>query len=127
MKQLSWCIILIIIVFLSCLTVSSVNAGMQVSAGLFHTIGLRANGTLVAAGDNTYGQCNVSTWTGVTQIATGAFHTVGLKVNGRVVATGRNNSWAMQCDNLERYRPGCRRRVLYNRAKKRRNGDCCGK
>ena len=35
-----------------------------VSAGA-HTVGLKADGTVVAVGDNEYGQCNVSDWTDI--------------------------------------------------------------
>jgi len=34
----------------------------QVSAGYYHTVGLRSDGTVVAVGNNTYGQCNVGNW-----------------------------------------------------------------
>jgi uncharacterized repeat protein (TIGR02543 family) len=62
----------------------------MVSAGADHTVGLKSDGTLVAVGDNSYGQCNVGGWTNVTQVAAGAFHTVGLKADGTVVAVGHN-------------------------------------
>jgi alpha-tubulin suppressor-like RCC1 family protein len=32
---------------------------VQVAAGGYHTVGLKANGTVVAAVDNSAGQCNV--------------------------------------------------------------------
>ena len=32
------------------------------SAGELHTVGLRADGTVVATGDNDYGQCDVGGW-----------------------------------------------------------------
>ena len=38
-------------------------ATRQPTVDSWHTIGLKANGTLVAVGDNYYGQCNVSAWT----------------------------------------------------------------
>jgi hypothetical protein len=62
----------------------------QVAAGFLHTVGLKSDGTVVAAGDNTYGQCDVSSWTGITQVAAGFLHTVGLKSDGTVVAAGDN-------------------------------------
>jgi alpha-tubulin suppressor-like RCC1 family protein len=64
----------------------------MVAAGDIHTVGLSANGTVVAVGDNSYGQCNVSGWTNIIQVAAGGFHTVGLKSNGTVVAVGANSS-----------------------------------
>lgn len=53
-----------------------------------HTVGLRSDGTVVAVGDNQFGQCNVSGWTDIVAIAAGDWHTVGLKSDGTVVATG---------------------------------------
>jgi len=34
----------------------------QVAAGLWHTVGLKADGTVVAVGLNSFGQCNVDGW-----------------------------------------------------------------
>jgi hypothetical protein len=68
----------------------------QVAAGGYHTVGLRGSGTVVATGDNYYGQCNVEDWEDITQVAAGGYHTVGLKSDGTVVATGYN--YYGQCD-----------------------------
>jgi len=62
----------------------------------YHTIGLRADGTVVAVGYNYNGQCNVSVWTDVVAIATGDLHTVALRADGTVVAMGDNGDG--QCD-----------------------------
>jgi alpha-tubulin suppressor-like RCC1 family protein len=62
----------------------------RVAAGWGHTVGLRSDGTVVAAGGNPSGQCNVTGWTGITQVSAGAGHTVGLKSDGTVVAVGDN-------------------------------------
>jgi hypothetical protein len=62
------------------------------SAGGYHTIGLRAAGTVVAVGYNGNGQCNVGGWTNITQVAAGDLHTVGLRSNGSVVAVGGNGN-----------------------------------
>lgn len=62
------------------------------AVGFYHTVGLRTDGTVVAAGDNADGQCNVQSWSGIAAIDCGAYHTVGLKTDGTVVATGRNES-----------------------------------
>ena len=35
------------------------------TAMYFSTLGLKANGTVVATGDNGYGQCDVSEWTNI--------------------------------------------------------------
>ena len=68
----------------------------KIAAGSSHTVGLKADGTVVAAGENDDGQCEVSDWTDIVSIAAGDYHTVGLKADGTVVATGRN--WDGQCD-----------------------------
>ena len=66
------------------------------AAGVCTTVGLKADGTVVAVGDNVYGQCNVSGWTDIVAVSSGFFHTVGLKSDGTVVAVGRNGSG--RCD-----------------------------
>ncbi|WP_240986091.1 RCC1 domain-containing protein [Acididesulfobacillus acetoxydans] len=38
---------------------------VAVAAGCAHTIGLKSDGTVVAVGDNEYGQCDVSDWRGI--------------------------------------------------------------
>ena len=58
--------------------------------GKGHTVGLCEDGTVVAVGDNTYGQCNVSEWTDIVKVAAGDWYTVGLKKNGDIVITGKN-------------------------------------
>ena len=36
-----------------------------IAAGCAHTFGLKSDGTVIAVGDNEYGQCNVSDWRGI--------------------------------------------------------------
>ena len=54
------------------------------------TVAIRSDGTVVATGQNSWGQCDVSGWTDIVAVAAGHFHTVGLKADGTVVATGNN-------------------------------------
>jgi len=61
---------------------------IQVAAGRWHTVGLKADGTVVAVGDDASGQCDVDGWTDIVQIAAGIYHTVGLKSDSTVVAVG---------------------------------------
>jgi len=68
----------------------------MVAAGYSHTVGLKVDGTVVAVGDNSWGQCDVGNWTDIIQIAAGGLHTVGLKADGTVVAVG--DSGDGQCD-----------------------------
>jgi len=62
----------------------------MVATGGGHTVGLRSDGTVVATGDNGYGQLNLGNWTDIRQVTAGYQHTVGLRSNGTVVATGGN-------------------------------------
>ena len=64
--------------------------GPMVAAGVWHTVGLKADGTVVAVGYNEYGQCDVSGWTDIIQVAGGGYHTVGLRSDGTLVAVGGN-------------------------------------
>ncbi len=64
----------------------------MVAAGGYHTVGLKADGTVVATGLDDDGQCEVDDWEYMVQIAAGEYHTVGLKSDGTVVAVGSNAS-----------------------------------
>ena len=68
----------------------------RLAVGFYHTVGLKSDGTVVAAGRNEEGQCNVSGWTGVKAIDCGAYHTAALLQDGTVVCTGRNDEG--QCE-----------------------------
>ena len=78
---------------------------MLIAAGRRHSLGLRADGTVVAAGAGTSGECRVDSWTGVVAVAagnvhtapnTGRSHSVGLRADGTVLAAGRLREGA--CD-----------------------------
>jgi alpha-tubulin suppressor-like RCC1 family protein len=64
-----------------------------IAAGTVHTVALRNDGSVVAWGDNAFGQTIVpfAAQSGVTAIAAGRAHTVALKNNGTVVAWGTYN------------------------------------
>jgi alpha-tubulin suppressor-like RCC1 family protein len=66
------------------------------AAGYGHTVGLKEDLTVAAVGDNSFGQCDVGSWTDIIQVAAGSNHTVGLKSDGTVVAVGLNDH--EQCD-----------------------------
>ncbi len=36
-----------------------------IAAGRRHTVGLKSDGTVLAVGDNKYGQCDISGWRGI--------------------------------------------------------------
>lgn len=54
-----------------------------------HLVGLRSDGTVVAAGDNDCGQCNVGNWKEIIDVAAGNYFTVGLKEDGTVVLAAK--------------------------------------
>ncbi len=74
---------------------------IAVAAGYYHTVGLKADGTVVAVGLNGDCVCDVSDWKDIVTIAAGYSHTVGLKADGTVVAVGENEHG--QC-NVERWK-----------------------
>lgn len=70
------------------------SGGEKGGRGGGHTVGLKSDGTLVAVGDNTYGQCDFSDtekWSDIVKVAAGDWYTVGLKSDGTVVITGKNS------------------------------------
>jgi hypothetical protein len=63
-----------------------------VAAGVWHSLGLKSDGTIVAWGSNTYGQCNVPAPNAdFIGIEAGSFHGLGLKSDGSIVAWGKND------------------------------------
>lgn len=63
---------------------------VALGAGSYHTVGVTASGRVLAAGDNSYGQCEVGDWRDIVAVAAGSTHTLGLRANGTVVTTGNN-------------------------------------
>lgn len=61
-----------------------------------HVVGLRMDGTVVAAGENQYGECDVEDWTDIIDIAASGDFTLGLRSDGTVVATGSNQFGACE-------------------------------
>jgi tetratricopeptide (TPR) repeat protein len=60
----------------------------QVAAGSNHSVGLCADGTVIATGNNNKGQCNVDEWKDIVAVAADKFATFGLRIDGTVVAEG---------------------------------------
>ena len=66
---------------------------VQMCGGSLFSVGLKADGTVMAAGYNGFGQSTVPAGlSGVTSIASGANHTLALINDGTVVAWGQNNN-----------------------------------
>jgi hypothetical protein len=63
----------------------------MVATGGFHTVGLKTDGTVVAAGYNEYGESDVATWTDIIQVAAGSWDTIGLRADGTLVSVGWND------------------------------------
>ena len=53
-------------------------------------VGLQADGTVKAIGNNEFGQCDTSSWRDVVEVAAGFGHTLGLKADGTVYGAGDN-------------------------------------
>jgi len=74
------------------------------SAGLYHTVGLKTDGTLIATESTSAyhrGQSAVAYWTDIVDVSAGSLQTVGLKADGTVVATeylGNQMRYAGQCE-----------------------------
>jgi len=62
-------------------------------AAVSHAVGLRKDGTVVASGNNEYGQCGVSGWAGIRKIACSLFATAGIREDGSVVVCGETSRW----------------------------------
>ncbi len=60
----------------------------RLAAGRWNSAALKSDGTVVAAGSNYDGQCNVENWHGIVALSAGMDHLVGLKTDGTVVAAG---------------------------------------
>ncbi|MBO7385233.1 MAG: hypothetical protein J6U63_02700 [Clostridia bacterium] len=65
----------------------TIHTGL-IAAGARHTVLVRADGTVLACGDDSSGQCRVSEWRDIVMAAAGSAHTVGLRRDGTVVACG---------------------------------------
>lgn len=68
---------------------------IAISSGGWHTVGLRADGTVLAteyryAYDSYRGQCEVLDWTDIVSVSANASDTFGLRADGTVISTGEN-------------------------------------
>lgn len=68
-----------------------IGEGNEVFAvGGSHSVAVNSIGGVLATGDNSFGQCDVSYWKDIKAVAAGAYHTLGLRKDGSVVACGSN-------------------------------------
>jgi len=62
---------------------------IAISAEMNHYVGLKSDGTVVAAALDDYSnELNVGSWTDIIAIAAGSDYTTGLKSNGTIVIAG---------------------------------------
>lgn len=59
-----------------------------ISAGTYHTVGIKNDGTVAAWGSDSGGCCDVDSWTNIISVSAGPIYTVGLKSDGTVIWTG---------------------------------------
>jgi len=69
--------------------VMEINAN-TIAQGSNHLVAVKEDGTVVATGNNDYGQCNVDDWSGVVSVVCDRDVTIGLKSDGTVLAVGEN-------------------------------------
>lgn len=62
-----------------------------IATGYLHTVALRRNGQVLAAGNNDFGQCDLGGWNEMVAVAAASSHTLGLRRDGTVLAAGNND------------------------------------
>ena len=70
-----------------------------VDVGFFHTVARKSDGTVLACGDDSFGQCGVNEWRDVKAVCAGGYHTAALFRDGTVAVVGRNDEG--QCETQE--------------------------
>ena len=71
---------------------------IAIECGDRFVIGLKSDGTVVAAGDNEYGQKNVRTWTNIVAIYAGTRNAYAMDANGKLYCTDYNSGGQKEID-----------------------------
>jgi len=80
---------------------------IDISAGFGYTVGIKADGTVITAGNKDKGQCETQHWQDIIAVSAGMAHTVGLKADGTVVVTGSNDFGQCNVQNWRNYIAVC--------------------
>ena len=80
---------------------------VDVAAGTDHIVGLKADGTVLAVGDNKYGQCKVSDWENIVAVDTdnSGYATIGIKADGTVLITPNPHIRVGKKSQIDNWRP----------------------
>lgn len=65
-----------------------------IDCGAFHVVGLKNDGTVVAYGDNSKGQCSVNGWNNVSKIYANENFTIAIKKDGTIYAAGEISNYS---------------------------------
>ena len=65
-----------------------------IECGNNHVVGLKSDGTVIAAGSNNNGQCNVMGWNNVSKIYAHKNTTIAIKKDGTILATGEIKNYS---------------------------------
>jgi alpha-tubulin suppressor-like RCC1 family protein len=71
--------------------VTGLSGVTAISAGYYHSVALKNDGTVVTVGYNKQGQRSTDGWRDIVAVSVGENNTVGLKADGTVVAVGDNS------------------------------------
>lgn len=66
---------------------------VAISSNRSHVVGLKSDGTVVAAGRNEYGECDVSDWSNIICVYASEFSTYGIKEDGTIVVVGSDSKY----------------------------------